>query len=481
MLKRNQGITLIALVVTIIVLLILTGVTLSFVAGENGILKRATEAVDINEKATAEEEANLLVADLVTQYYEEKYVNQKEVGKLDEYLKTALGSQKETNGGYHVISDTEGNVTVSKNEKPISKGVIANGKVNWEESLNEGNKPTLPKPEDSTEGKTDTSKNRTLAGETTGYTYKNPVIPQGFKAVDTEAVWTYKDTNKTEVTGWNDGLVIEDEIGNQFVWVPVDGIDVKYEKNFSYPSDLGAGQSNLSDATDTIILEGVTYSSIPIEEDRQIKNYGGFYVAKYEAGLPTETTEQSAALNNVYTEIPVSKLGSKIWNFIDYTHSYVAANKMINNSTIYGNNKSGLMTGTQWDTIMKWYENAGIEVNQAQDWGTYYNLPYNGTGLYFTYSNAASAWTMGDFSHIAGKAPYHYHGSGLNSNGIKKNIADIGGNMWEWISEGYGNNRILRAGVVHNTTTNYPASYRINREVYATNWHMGFRPVLYVQ
>ena len=76
MLKKKEGITLIALVVTIIVLLILAGVTLSLISGENGILKRATNAVGVNEKATAEEEANLLIADIVAEYYEEKYVNQ---------------------------------------------------------------------------------------------------------------------------------------------------------------------------------------------------------------------------------------------------------------------------------------------------------------------------------------------------------------------------------------------------------------------
>ena len=114
--KKNKGITLIALVITIIVLLILTGVSLSFIAGENGILKRATNAVKVNEKASAEEEANLLVADLATQYYEEKYVSHKEVGELDEWLKTELKIEKETDGGYIVISDVQGNVSVKKKE-----------------------------------------------------------------------------------------------------------------------------------------------------------------------------------------------------------------------------------------------------------------------------------------------------------------------------------------------------------------------------
>ena len=42
--KNARGITLIALVITIIVLLILAGVTINALSGENGILKRATQA-----------------------------------------------------------------------------------------------------------------------------------------------------------------------------------------------------------------------------------------------------------------------------------------------------------------------------------------------------------------------------------------------------------------------------------------------------
>ena len=53
--KNQKGITLIALVITIIVLLILAGVTIAMLTGENGILKKATGAVSDTEKATAEE------------------------------------------------------------------------------------------------------------------------------------------------------------------------------------------------------------------------------------------------------------------------------------------------------------------------------------------------------------------------------------------------------------------------------------------
>lgn len=53
--KSQKGITLIALVITIIVLLILAGVTIAMLTGKNGILNKATGAVSETEKATAEE------------------------------------------------------------------------------------------------------------------------------------------------------------------------------------------------------------------------------------------------------------------------------------------------------------------------------------------------------------------------------------------------------------------------------------------
>ena len=57
--QRNNGITLIALVITIIVLLILAGVTIATLTGENGILTRAQEAEVETRGATVEERVNL--------------------------------------------------------------------------------------------------------------------------------------------------------------------------------------------------------------------------------------------------------------------------------------------------------------------------------------------------------------------------------------------------------------------------------------
>ena len=59
--QKNNGITLIALVITIIVLLILAGVTIATLTGENGILTKATEASKKTGQASAEEQVQLEV------------------------------------------------------------------------------------------------------------------------------------------------------------------------------------------------------------------------------------------------------------------------------------------------------------------------------------------------------------------------------------------------------------------------------------
>ena len=61
--KKNFGITLIALVVTIIVLLILAGISISMLTGQNGILNRAAEAKEKTEDANKEEQRKLAQAE----------------------------------------------------------------------------------------------------------------------------------------------------------------------------------------------------------------------------------------------------------------------------------------------------------------------------------------------------------------------------------------------------------------------------------
>ena len=59
--KQEEGITLIALVVTIVVLLILAGISLNLVLGQNGVIGKAKDAKNLTEKGQAQDEVNLAI------------------------------------------------------------------------------------------------------------------------------------------------------------------------------------------------------------------------------------------------------------------------------------------------------------------------------------------------------------------------------------------------------------------------------------
>ena len=65
-LKNTRGITLIALVVTIVVLLILAAVSISMLGGENGIITQAQESKDKTEQAKVQEIVNLAINTLIS-------------------------------------------------------------------------------------------------------------------------------------------------------------------------------------------------------------------------------------------------------------------------------------------------------------------------------------------------------------------------------------------------------------------------------
>ncbi len=59
--NKNQGITLIALIVTIVVLLILAGVSINLVLGNNGVIKKSKEAKEEYNKSSVKEKVGLLL------------------------------------------------------------------------------------------------------------------------------------------------------------------------------------------------------------------------------------------------------------------------------------------------------------------------------------------------------------------------------------------------------------------------------------
>ena len=73
--KQNRGITLIALIITIIVLLILAGISIATLAGDNGVLTKASDAKILNEIGATKDEINLKAAEAMSDYYDSVYGN----------------------------------------------------------------------------------------------------------------------------------------------------------------------------------------------------------------------------------------------------------------------------------------------------------------------------------------------------------------------------------------------------------------------
>lgn len=71
MLKENKGVTLVALVITIIVLLILAGVTLSMVMGDSGIFSKANKASSETTISSAKDAVRLATLEAVTDQYDD--------------------------------------------------------------------------------------------------------------------------------------------------------------------------------------------------------------------------------------------------------------------------------------------------------------------------------------------------------------------------------------------------------------------------
>ena len=69
MIKEQKGITLVALVITIIVLLILAGVTIAALSGPNGILTNATNAGKDTAKSEAKEAVTMAINTILTNKY----------------------------------------------------------------------------------------------------------------------------------------------------------------------------------------------------------------------------------------------------------------------------------------------------------------------------------------------------------------------------------------------------------------------------
>ena len=125
--KNQKGVTLIALVVTIVVLLILAGVAIAMLRGDNGILTESQKAASETKIGEATEAVSNAINELTTEFYDKKYVtNTAGSDTVGSYVKKGLLELVEENktlNGKVTISETSNVLTIRTVEKDADKKV----------------------------------------------------------------------------------------------------------------------------------------------------------------------------------------------------------------------------------------------------------------------------------------------------------------------------------------------------------------------
>ena len=121
MLKENKGITLVALVITIIVLLILAGVSISLVVGDNGVLTQSKKSSDSTKLGQMQEALQIAISDIQTAFVGNYAVNASVT--FDSMVNTTTLYNALKNQGYDLLDSakkvytTEGTTQADFNSK----------------------------------------------------------------------------------------------------------------------------------------------------------------------------------------------------------------------------------------------------------------------------------------------------------------------------------------------------------------------------
>ena len=393
--KQVKGITLIALVVTIIVLLILAGVAISLTIGQNGIFARAQNAVNVYEQAATNEQSELGKAE----------------GLIDEYLNGNGGNQGGGSGG---------------------------GEYNTGTTVEEAKNQNKPFENDTT--------------ITDSCTPANSIrVPEGFKIAEDSALTV------------EDGIVIEDKDGNQFVWIPA-----KTEAEGGATINLSAG------GTAKVVYQRTSFTredittiyteTMPSDEEASVNAWGGYYIGRYEAGDKESTEAKTMRSGEVDATITIKK-DQAPYNYITQANAKTKAEGM-DDVQEYATATTKLVSSYAWDTAISY-----IQIKNS-DYGT--NSPEG------NYKN-----TSFDYTDITGASQTKNNNSSTliptGQTTAVSNIYDMGGNLYEYTTESASYEftpYVIRGGDCSSDYGNSPAGYRSNRNGNAYS-SSGFRVTLY--
>ena len=351
--KKNKGITLVALVVTIVVLLILAGVSINLVLGNNGIIAKAKEA----ETKSAEASQNDL----------------KGMSDLEDEMDKQLGT-------YDPL-------------KKIPTKTLEEAKVDF-------------------------VKEKTKVEFSDG----NVIIPEGFKIADVPA-------SKVQ-----NGVVIEDKDGNQFVWVPV--ATIADYKRTAYSTNIETEETDTT--TNSVKIKYNSLNSdyfteaLPEDEKTSVERYKGFYIGRYEAGDKESTVAKTLRSSNDVTKTVTIKANQAPYNYITRTQAKSLAESFATKQGYKA--KTKLVSSYAWDTTIEFLQKVNSDYGNSSEEGNY-------TDTTFSYTDITGA------SKTKKQNSYALVPTGQTTPVC--NIYDMGGNVYEWTTESYSDTRfpyVIRGG-----------------------------------
>ena len=497
MLNNKKGITLIALVVTVVVLIILAGVSINAVLGDNGIIKKANQAASVTKEAEVKEAINRTILEFyLTNDYEtlEDFLKAKaEDGSIDSVTKNADGTLTVKKGEYSVTVENKTNSSGGSSSGGSTGGetqtptitvtgtkVIASSDgtgltlgevstylgntlyINFEHSVTGGTTSVSPSlPYAVTKNGTYTF---TVTGTVNGKSYTKNVsatvnqFKDVYEYMQTNTKVTYSDGDVWVPEGFRistdaaetvqGGVVIEDKDGNQFVWVPVATIA-------DYKRTWYKGYGSLSDYSE----------ALPEDEKTSVERYKGFYIGRYEAGDKENTVAKTLRSSNDVTKTVTIKANQAPYNYVKIAQAISLAEGFATKQGYKA--KTKLVSSYAWDTTIAFMQKVNSDYGSSSEEGNY-------TDTKFSYTDITGARQT----------------KAKNSNVLVPtgqttpvcNIYDMGGNVFERTTESCSNllaPYATRGGGYDRSFASNPAGYRADDSGYADD-SCGFRLALFM-
>ena len=326
--KQEKGITLIALVVTIIVLLILAGVALSLTVGDNGLFRRAENAANTWQMAEQNEQIEM----------------DKASNFIEDYMNGGSGITWHEDvpipdGFYYVGGEKDTGLIISDSPNDANKGVdypttsFKGNQFVWVPVANPGNYFI-----DATATLNTNATGTGEENEVTTNVYSNLTIRSEDQSYYIEGA------PGTETTEDGDDVTREPDVLSSY------DIDAQYHDDIlGFDSTKAMAESFVSE-----------YKAM----SDSIKKYKGFYIGRYELTANGEKTGASLTDQNWY-------------------NLYKACQNVVTGKE---NVKSTMIYGVQWDAVCDWLEQSGFNTDtDSSSWGNYNSGSKIDTGSNSTY------------------------------------------------------------------------------------------------